>query len=190
MHARIRRYGADSDSAMFRELLYAGEFILKMTTGAFVAAVEDDRENRRYRLLHDLVRADGVGEWARALDEVLAGPTSQQLAASLIDARRAFTERLGKGNWQYDAVRSLHEVLAGVNDDTQPISSKVALRAWFQTFAELRNKTRGHGALTPATCAKLVSKLEQTIQLIWANNPIFGMPWAYLHRNSRVNTTS
>jgi hypothetical protein len=183
MHARIRRYGSDSDSAMFTELLYAGELILKVTTGAFVAAIEDDRENRRYRLLHDLVRADGVGEWARALDEVLTGPTSQQLTASLIDARRAFTERLGKGTWQYDAVKALHEVLAGVHEDIQPISSKVTLRAWFQMFAELRNKTRGHGALTPATCAKLVPKLEQAIQLTWANNPIFGMPWAYLHRN-------
>jgi hypothetical protein len=183
MHARMRRYGVDSDSAMFTELLYAGELILKMTTGAFVAAIEDDRENRRYRLLHDLVRADGVGEWARALDEVLSGPTSQQLTTSLIDARRIFTERLGKGTWQHDAVGVLHEVLVGVHADTQPISNKVALRAWFQTFAELRNKTRGHGALTPATCAKLVSKLEQTIQLVWGNNPIFGMPWAYLHRN-------
>jgi hypothetical protein len=47
MHERIRRFGEDSDSALFTELLYLGELILKLTTGAFVAAVEDDRENLR-----------------------------------------------------------------------------------------------------------------------------------------------
>lgn len=50
-------------------------------------------------------------------------------------------------------------------------------------FAELRNKTRGHGALTPATCAKLAEGLQRSIQEIIENNPIFELPWAYLHRN-------
>jgi hypothetical protein len=57
------------------------------------------------------------------------------------------------------------------------------LRAWFQTFAELRNKTRGHGALTPATSAKLAATLQATIRLVCDQNPIFALPWAYLHRN-------
>jgi hypothetical protein len=50
-------------------------------------------------------------------------------------------------------------------------------------FAELRNKTRGHGAPTPAMCARLVPKLKNSIQILSLNNPIFSMPWAYLHRN-------
>lgn len=111
MLARVSRYGADSDTALFSELLYAGELILKMTTAAFVAAIEDDRENHRYRMLHDLVRADSVGDWARAIDEILTGPASQRLAGSLTDERKAFTERLGKGSWQREAVQNLHEVL-------------------------------------------------------------------------------
>lgn len=70
-----------------------------------------------------------------------------------------------------------------VYEDAQPASDKVALRAWFQMFAELRNKTRGHGALTPAMCARIVPKLKNAIELLSLNNPIFSMPWAYLHRN-------
>ena len=50
-------------------------------------------------------------------------------------------------------------------------------------FAALRNKTRGHGAPTPAMCAKLVPTLKNAIQLLSLNNPVFSMPWAYLHRN-------
>jgi len=183
MLERVNRYGADSDSALFSELLYAGEFIVKLSAAALIASIEDDRENHRYRLLHDIVRADGVGDWARAIDETLTGPASQQLAVSLSDVRKAYTERLGPGNWQQKAVIDLHNVLVGVQVGTQPVPEKVQLRSWFQMFAELRNKTRGHGALTPATCAKLAPRLRDSIHLLVSNSPLFILPWAYLHRN-------
>ena len=57
------------------------------------------------------------------------------------------------------------------------------MRSWFRKFAELRNKTRGHGAITPATCARLIPAFQKTVKLILENNPIFALPWAYLHRN-------
>jgi hypothetical protein len=180
---RVRRYGADSDTAMFSELLYAGEFILKVTVAAFVSAIEDDRENHRYRLLHGLIRADGIGEWTKALDDALVGTASQHLSRTLYDARKVFTERLGRGNWQHEAVSLLQEVLMSVYDGAQPVGDRVALRAWFQMFAELRNKTRGHGATTPAMCAKLAPKLDGSIRLLSANSPMFELSWAYLHRN-------
>lgn len=183
MRRRIDRYGTDSDSELFTELLYAGEFVVKITTAALVSAIEDDRENHRYRLLHGLVRADGLGDWARALDEALTGPASQHIAGTLFDVKKAFTERLGKGNWQHEAVRDLHEVQVGIYDGAHSVGERVALRNWFQMFTELRNKTRGHGALTPAMCAKLAPKLDASIRLLCENNPVFELPWAYLHRN-------
>lgn len=183
MKARVQQFGEDSDTILFSELLYAGELITKMSTAAFVAGIEDDRENNRYRLLHGLVRADGLGDWVKALDEALAGPASQLLAPDLSDPRRTFTERVPKGTWQNDAVSNLQEVLAGVHAFSPGIGDKVALRQWFSIFAELRNKTRGHGALTPATCARLVGKLKASIELLFERNPLFGLPWAYLQRN-------
>lgn len=133
--------------------------------------------------MHGLVRADGIGEWARALDEVLSGPASQHLADALSDARRVFTERLGQGTWQEEVVRNLHEVLIGVYDGAKPIAQKVTLREWFQIFSELRNKTRGHGALTPASCVALTPYLHKSITVLAERNPIFHLPWAFLHRN-------
>lgn len=171
---RVYRYGADSDPALFNELLYAGEFVAKITTAALVSAIEDDCENHRYRMLHSLVRADGVGDWAQVLDEILIGPASQELAGDLSDAGRVFTERLGKGNWQHESVRDLHQVLMGVYDGTQPIGGKVPLRDWFRIFCELRNKTRGHGALTPATYAKLTPKINASIRL---QSWVFSRAW-------------
>ena len=167
---------------MFTEHLYAGEFIVKITTAAFIASILDDRERHRYRLIHGLIRADGIGEWVSKLDESLTGPASQHLTDAAKEDRRAFTERVGKGTWQHEAVRTLHEVLTGIQTQ-QPMADKVSLRTWFSMFAELRNKTRGHGAITPALCAKLAPSLDKSVQTIAAHNPVFGRPWAYLHRN-------
>lgn len=183
MLARIGRYGQDSDTAMFSELLYAGELILKLTAAGLIAAIEDDREHHRYRLVHSIVRADGIGEWARALDEALVGPASQELSPALSEIRRQFTERTPRGNWQHTVVSELFDVLSGVHPGAQTIGDKLALRSWFQLFTELRNKTRGHGALTPGTCARLAPKLNSSIRMLALSNPIFDMPWAYLHRN-------
>src|SRR4051794_23875342 len=82
MMDRVHRFGNDSDSLLFNELLYAGEFLTRLTAAAMVALVQDDRETHRYRLIHGLVRADGLGEWVSALDDVLTGPASQHLVES------------------------------------------------------------------------------------------------------------
>lgn len=182
MMDRVKR-NSDSEYALFTELLYVGEFIVKATVAAFVASIEDDREGHRYRLLHALVRADGIGEWASKLEDVLGGPASQHLAVALKEDRRVFTERVGKGSWQFESVHHLHYVLTGITPGTQPIGEKVGLRAWFAIFAELRNKTRGHGAITPATCVRLAPRLHDSILLLVAHNPVFKRAWAYLHRS-------
>ena len=183
MMERVVKYGDDSDSLLFHELLYAGEFITKITVAAYVALIEDDRDNHRYRCEHTLVRADGIGEWSKTISEICTGTTAQHLSASVFDVRRVFTERVGKGNWQYETVDTAQEVLVGVNREAEKIARRVNLCMWFTKFAELRNKTRGHGAPTPAKCAKLVPKLQKSIQLLIDNNPLFSQSWAYLHRN-------
>lgn len=174
---------SSSDYELFTELLYLGEFVVKTTVAALVSSIEDDRENHRYRLLHALVRADGIGEWASKLEEVLTGTASQHLAADLNEDRRILTERVKAGAWQYDATNLLHEVLGGIYSATQAMPERASIRAWFTMFAELRNKTRGHGAITPATCAKLAPDFNKSLTLLIENNPIFKRPWAYLHRN-------
>ena len=180
MMERVEKNG-DSDSMLFHELLYAGEFVTKTTVLAWVSSIEDDREKHRYRFLHTLVRAEGIGQWASIMGEICTGPVVH-IPTALIDAHRVFTERVGS-SWQYEAVRFLQEVLVGVDPDTQTMSRKVNLLSWFTKFVELRNKTRGHGAITPATCAQLVPKLRSSIQLLIENNSVFQQPWAYLHRN-------
>lgn len=185
MMERVETNG-DSDPLLFHELLYAGEFATKLSVLAAVACIEDNRENYRYRFLHKLVRADGIGDWATVFEDICTGPASQLIFPPLVEAFRGFTQEARKDSWQYKAINDMQEVLCGVYPDAPVMTNmrkKVFLRSWFTKFVELRNKTRGHGAITPATCAKLVLSLRNSVQLLIENSPMFQLPWAYLHRN-------
>jgi hypothetical protein len=60
MLERVRRAKGDSSTTLFFELLYLGEFVTKLTVAGFVPAIQDDRNNHRYRLQHKLVRASTI----------------------------------------------------------------------------------------------------------------------------------
>ena len=81
---RAEQAKANSDFEYFFALLLAGEALFKTVTLAIVAALDDDKDRNRYRLEYTLARADGLGDWGRALEDALSGPASQYLA---VDAR-------------------------------------------------------------------------------------------------------
>jgi hypothetical protein len=181
---RISRAREDSDVAYFFDLLIAGEMVLKLATAWLIACLEDDRERHRYRLEFDLVRADGLGTWSSALDDALTGPASQVLTDEGRGVRRELTQAFSTdgSEWQPKAVALLHEARAAV-EDASPLPAKVAARRWFADFAELRNRTRAHGATLPSTCSGACEPLHRSIQLIIDNLALFRASWVHLHRN-------
>jgi hypothetical protein len=183
MMDRVQRHGDDSDSVLFNEYLYAGELVSKLNVAALVAAIQDDRQNSRYSMIHKLVRSDGVGDWSRVLDEVVSGPASQNFLVSLFEIRRSFNERLGKESWQHQSTKLILEIVADIKGESSIIPEKIAFKSWFSAFSELRNKTRGHGATTPAAATRYAPKIAESIKLICEHNLVFKLPWAYLHRN-------
>jgi hypothetical protein len=183
MWSRVNVARDDADTTLFLHLLYAGEMLTKLTAAGMVAAISDDREHQRYNIVHGLIRCDGLGDWVKAIDEALLGPSAQQLVDGAAEDRRSLTERFASGAWQYECVRELHEVVRAITPGFDELSAKVSLRQWFASFAVLRNKTRGHGALTPASCSKLCPLLEASVAKLANRLPLLNKPWVYLHRN-------
>ena len=72
----------ESDVTFCLTLLYFGELVTKLTVLALLAAVQDDTNRSRYKQLHRLVRANGIGEWADSLNLVLTGPPASFLLPS------------------------------------------------------------------------------------------------------------
>ena len=62
---------SDSDFTYFSDLLLAAEALGKLITVGMLAAIRNGKDRNRYRLEHGLVRAAGLGDWARAIEDVL-----------------------------------------------------------------------------------------------------------------------
>lgn len=183
MHHRYEAERGDSDVAGFHCLLYYGELLTKALVACLAAGVGDDRERTRYAILHDLVRADAVGDWEQALQAILVGRASQNLPEPFRPYQRELTERLPAGCWQHEAVERLHRAAGILSIEVEPLPATVVARLWFPAFAELRNKTRGHGAPRGVECSGALPEFERSVLLLRDHLSAFRAPWAYLHRN-------
>ena len=180
---RVEAAKSDSDFTYFFSLLLLGEAMCKTTTLGLLASLADDPDRNRYRLEHQVVRADGIGEWSQALEDAVIGPASQFL---LIDARTEQTEltkNCRSGDWQYESVTELKNALDELNIDSEEVPVKSDMKRWFRLFATLRNKTRGHGATLPGKTRLAATHLDRSIRCFYENHSLFGRPWAYLYRN-------
>jgi hypothetical protein len=179
---RVEVAKQDSDTATFMSLLYLGEALLKTVTAATIASLDEDADRHRYRLVHRLVRADGIGEWLSALEDALKGPASQKLSAGARESQRELTERVSDG-WRRDALTELYEGAHQVGVDTDQLPAKSELLRWFALFVQLRNATRGHGATLSTACSRAVPHLERSLRLLTDNLSAIRLPWAFLYRN-------
>jgi len=183
MLERVERAKSDSDSLFFEDLLLYGEMLTKMTALGLASAIADDRQRERYRILHKLVRFDGIGDWAQTIGEILKGTAAQHLLDEARDVQQELTQRLPIGSWQYEAVSLLNDCLKSIDNNAHATPTKIDGLRWFSLFAELRNKTRGHGALLSQKRCDLCSSLAASIECVTCNYSLFLKPWAYLYRN-------
>ena len=131
VRARVEATRKDSTADLFNSLLYLSEAFLKTYTAAVVAGLPDEPNRHRYRLCHKLVRAASIGEWDEALADLSTGPASQHLLSGAGLLQKELTERVGRGNWMYDATGQLHKALSGVLPDVEPLPTRVDGRRWF-----------------------------------------------------------
>jgi hypothetical protein len=90
--------------------MYLGELLTKIVAAGMIAAVDDTRDRQQYRLKYHLVRSDGVGDWGKAIDEVLTGVPAQYLIDSITgegNEANQLTQRVASGDWQYDSTALL-----------------------------------------------------------------------------------
>ena len=173
----------DSDFTYFFSLLLAAEALTKTIVLGIVAAIGDDKDRHRYRLEHQLVRAEGLGDWSRAIEDALTGPASQHLLLEARTEQVELTKHCRSGDWQYDAVFALKAALTHLGVEAEDLPVRSDMKRWFRLFSTLRNKTRAHGATQPAKTSHAAKHLVRSVTLICDNLSLLRRPWAYLYRN-------
>jgi hypothetical protein len=184
MQSRIETSKSESDIGYFYDLLLYGELLTKSVALFLVATINEDPDRTQYRLEHGLVRANAIGDFSKAIEDIVIGPAAQQISSAIRDYElKELTQRAKKGDWQYKAQELLVDSLKAFEIDQENLPAKSALRNWFSLFTFLRNKTKGHGAPRVSCCSIACPKIEESIQLIVKNFSAFSRPWVYLHRN-------
>ncbi len=181
--ARTERAKSDSDYTYFFSLLFAAEALAKTIVLGIVASIADDKARNRYRLEHQLVRSDGLGDWGKVIEDALIGPASQYLLSEAREEQRELTQSCIEGEWQYDATMALKAALQHLGIEAEEVPLKTDMKRWFRLFATLRNKTRAHGATQPEKTTKAAEHIAKSIELVYHHFRIFRRPWAHLYRN-------
>lgn len=182
MRDRVNVARDESDVVLFYDLMKLGELIVKTATAGLIAAVADDRERHRYRLLYSLVRANGVGDWSRAAETATKPPFGNLLTPAAREERNQLTQKCKAGSWQHEALSLLDESFAELGL-AQPQNQITGLQ-WLRNFATLRNKTPvGHGAQLGTALSRACPSLEKSINLFIENFRLFQRPWAHLSRS-------
>lgn len=180
---RAERAKSDSDHAYFFAILYAAEALTKTIVLGMVASIADDKDRNRYRLEHQLVRADGLGDWGRVIEDALSGSASQYLLNEAGVEQRELTQACKEGTWQYDAVTALKTALQHLDIQAEDVPVKSDLKRWFRLFATLRNKTRAHGATQTERATVAAQHIAKSLELVYQNFSLFRRSWAHLYRN-------
>ena len=172
----------DGDHAYFHALSLKLEYVTKIVTSGVIACIGEDVDRHRYSLEHKLVRENSIGAWVKALNTALGGPPAQFFDSNGRGLVKDLSERVGSGDWRYSAVTDLNQAAAEVGAKTK-LGSKVALRQLFGIGAELRNRSRGHGAPTNDQCGRACPRLSAALNAVVAELGLFKLSWVYLHRN-------
>ena len=180
---RAEKAQEDSDFYYFSSLLYTGEALVKTITFGMLSAIMDDNDRHRYRLEYSLVRNNSPGDCSQVLEDILTGPASQHLLHKARKEQTELTKINGAETWQYQSVLKLNEALQSLNIQSENLPVKSDLKRWFRLFAELRNKTRGHGATQSSVAGQVATPLFESINIIYKNFYLFKRPWVHLYRN-------
>ncbi|MCC8360181.1 NB-ARC domain-containing protein [Salinimicrobium sediminilitoris] len=180
---RIELEKKDSQISYFNSLMYLGEVITKSTCLFMLSGLGESQKNYKYTQYYKLVRANGIGDWSSSLDELLTGPSSQEMKIEYNKYSKELNDKTSKDSWQNIAVTAIIDCLKIIGQDPSVRTNKLQLKTWFGYFANLRNKTRGHGAITIEIATELNKKLGPSLRIICERFSPFKLQWAFLSQN-------
>ncbi len=179
---RIALDREEGDIAYLNALMLKLEFLTKVVVAGVVACISDDVDRHRYTLEHKLVRADSLGEWIEILNTALVGAPAQSLVPEAQEIARDLTQRVSEPDWRFQAIRSLSSAAAKLGANAS-FGDKVALRRFFEIGAQIRNRTRGHGATTATQCKAVCPDVVEALDTVVNDMAMLKVPWVHLHQN-------
>lgn len=188
MQDRVANDRIDGDAAHFDAVMLQCELITKLTLLGALALLDPNLDNHyRYDAEYALVRADGIGTWTYELQRLITGPAKGAFRHNTAGLMAQLSQRVAPGSnaWQRVALDELASAEAALGIDGSDPKSKTALTSFFSRFAELRNKSRGHGAQHVSDKGRAASHLQNATSTIIDNLHLLHENWfAFIKKSS------
>ena len=186
---RVEIARADSDATYYSSLLLLGEMLTKLVALSLVACIDMnlDEQELAYRTKYELVRANSIGSWSKAIQDLTIAPVRRILHEETQLFHSSLIQRFASDSevWQRSAVDSLGmavDCFPSLGGD-RPVS-KISAGQWFQQFANLRNSTRGHGADLVSWQSAATIPLRSSLNRMIEGLECLQWNWWFLHRTS------
>ena len=179
---RVALARRDSESAAFDDLIALGEMVVKLVVLGLTAGLRHEYDAQQYAIIYDLVRADSIGTYYKALTELVNGETRRGLDDSAREVQAELNTPVDRtsATWQATALDALLEACDCLQI-TASRGGKVVGRRWFELMPKVRNRVR-HSAPTIGRKAATIDPLERSIRALISGLPLFHRPWFYARR--------
>lgn len=159
-------------------LLRALEMTLKLKVALLAALTEEGVDREQYRAESTAVKADGIGKWAEVGGQLLSGRGLPRALTTLVAEVATGSEC---EPWHRRSCQELQSARRIFNPQSDSLPKRTSLLHWMNLAAEIRNKALGHASHPPDVLAAAVPHLQGALNIVWADCPLFTLPFAYLH---------
>jgi hypothetical protein len=189
--ARMKLAGQDASGDTFLLTSYLFEASLKTIAIALWSGLRTSSADNAYTVAYRLVRADGLGEWEDAIQQMssqpLAGylqPVFQPTLNWLTQKRKPPTD-----DWFIVAINASDKVISllGLEQDGDT-SRPRTMRHLFKSLVLIRNKTKAHGAVGPEFFQAANPPYLRAVSAIVMRCPLFKSRWMHLSIRVGKNT--
>jgi hypothetical protein len=186
--ARVNTVGPNSSADTFLTTSYLAEAAIKTVAIACYAGLGERAPEYAYRLGYELVRADGLGNWEKAIRTSTTLPAASYLGPEFQPLLEWATKKRTKpdDDWYRTARAAAVAVLAELGVDLE-LSRQDSARTLISALVQIRNKTKAHGAAGQDFFDAINQSYITAVSQFVAHCPVFA--WRWMDLSSRDKGT-
>lgn len=189
--ARLKLAGPDASGDTFLLTSYLFEASLKTIAAALWAGLRTSSPDNAYAVAYRLVRADGLGDWEDAIQQMSSQPLAGYLQPAFNPTQNWLTQRRKQptDDWFFVAMTASDTIvsLLGLDYEQDPMRPRT-VRHLLKSLVLVRNKTKAHGAVGPDFFQAANPLYLKAVSAVVTRCPLFKSRWMHLSIRVGKNT--
>ena len=107
-----------SDADFLDSLIKLGEMTIKIISLFLISSITEDKNRSKYYLKFTLVRASGIGDWAKAIEYIFNSTNNISLFISASVEAKEITEK-SNHNWQFESYKFINNCIYLIDSNSK-----------------------------------------------------------------------